>query len=69
MDATWIKSDAAILTEEVLTEQLLVLEARMVCRSILSLSSANYHDMLEEVFVLVAGSGGCRTISPLGRIL
>lgn len=50
MDVTQIESDAALLTEELLSERL-VLEAREVCGSILSLFSANYRDMFEEEFV------------------
>jgi hypothetical protein len=57
VDVTRMELDAALLTEELLAEQL-VLEARMVCRSILSLFSVNYRDMLEEEFVfLLPGVG------------
>ena len=50
MDVTQIESDAALLTEELLSERL-VLVAREVCGSILSLFSANYRDMFEKEFV------------------
>jgi hypothetical protein len=49
---SWQKreSNAALLTEELLAGQVL-LEAREVCGLILSLFSANSHDILEEEFV------------------
>jgi hypothetical protein len=50
VDVQQIESDAALLMEELLAERL-VLEAREVCCSILSLFNAKYRDLLEEEFV------------------